>query len=134
MSANNSDATLKHLKELRQHLLRLHKALLDSERVAYEQVHGSIQSNGEFLRLVIGHEWFSWLSPMSKFIVQIDEVLFSKESVSQEQINSLFKEAKEVVPAHNEDSTLPQRYQDAIQRDPNVGSIYAQVSQIIKKV
>ena len=36
------------LAELRQTLLTLHKALLDSERTAYELVHGAIPSAAAF--------------------------------------------------------------------------------------
>lgn len=35
-----SEAALRRARELRFGLLRLHKALLDSERAAYERVHG----------------------------------------------------------------------------------------------
>jgi hypothetical protein len=42
------NSTLQHLRDLRQTLLRLHKALLDSERVEYEQFHGRIKSTSFF--------------------------------------------------------------------------------------
>jgi hypothetical protein len=40
------------LQELRNELLNLHKALIDSERVTYEQTIGAIQSPNHFLQLL----------------------------------------------------------------------------------
>jgi hypothetical protein len=43
------------LSKLRIKLLRLHKLLLETERLTYEQVRGQV-SRGELLQLVISHE------------------------------------------------------------------------------
>ncbi|MEO1621180.1 MAG: hypothetical protein AAFU53_09130, partial [Cyanobacteria bacterium J06632_3] len=74
MSADHNQAVTR-LKKIRPELLKLHKALLYSERTVYEQTHGPIANSGEFFRLVTEDEAFSWLRPISKFIVQIDELL-----------------------------------------------------------
>jgi hypothetical protein len=63
------------LEQLRQHLLSLHLALLDAERSAYERQHGKINSNGQFLQLLIHDPHFAWLQPLTQWIVQIDEAL-----------------------------------------------------------
>ena len=63
-----------HLGNLSRSLLRLHKALLDSERVSYERVHGRIETNGAFFQLVLGDAWFAWLRPLSQLMVKIDEL------------------------------------------------------------
>lgn len=125
------EATLQKLRELRPVLLRLHKALLESERVAYEQLHGRIESKGEFFRLVVDHEWFSWLRPISQFIVQIDEVLSSKEPVSLNQASALLQQAREMLQPSKEGTTLEKRYYQAIQRDPDVALMHAEVSKLL---
>ncbi len=125
------DATLQRLRELRPVLLRLHKALLESERIVYEQFHGRIQSKGEFFRLVIGHEWFSWLRPISQYIVQIDEVLSSKEPVPLNQATALLQQARELLQPSQEGTTLEKRYYRAIQRDPDIALMHAEVSQLL---
>ena len=48
------------LAELRLILLNLHKALLDSERTAYEIGHGAIGSPAAFLHLLINDPSFQW--------------------------------------------------------------------------
>src|SRR5688572_990394 len=91
-----SDATRQRLKDLRHGLLRLHKLLLDAEHDAYEQVHGQV-SKGELLQLLLNHEWFAWLRPMSKLIVQIDEMFDSDEPVTQAAANDLLNKARKLL-------------------------------------
>ncbi len=134
MTANPSlDFKLSHLRQLRPALLRLHKALLDSERVVYEQFHGRIQTSGEFFRLVVGDEWFSWLRPLSQFIVQMDEVLSSKEPVTLDQANGLLEEARILVKPLEQGTALEKGYYRAIQRDPNIAFVHAEVSELLAR-
>lgn len=121
---------LQRLRQLRTALIRLHKALLDSERIVYEQFHGRIQTNGEFFRLVIGHEWFSWLRPISQFIAHLDETLSAKEPVTLDQANQLLDEARSLIQPKSE-NTLQKRYHHAIQRDPNIALMHAEVANLL---
>ncbi|PSB20456.1 hypothetical protein C7B76_06245 [filamentous cyanobacterium CCP2] len=131
-SANPSlDSALQHLREVRLSILHLHKALLESERVVYEQFHGRIQSSGEFFRLVIGHDWFSWLRPISQFIIQMDDVLKSKEPVTIDQVNGLLDEAKQMLQPAQDGTTLEKRYYRAIQRDPDIALMHANLTRLL---
>ncbi|NJP10935.1 MAG: hypothetical protein HC866_16855 [Leptolyngbyaceae cyanobacterium RU_5_1] len=127
------DSTLQHLREVRHSLLRLHKALLDSERTTYEQNYGRIQSNSEFFQLVIRHEWFNWLRPISQFIVQIDETLEAEEPIEQSKINELFGHAKTLLRASEAGTPAEQRYDQAIQRDPDIAFMHAELSNLLAK-
>jgi hypothetical protein len=133
MSSTNPapDSLRHHIKQVRTSFLRLHKALLDSERSEYEQVHGRIRSPGEFLQLVMGDEWFNWLRPMSQFIVEIDGILDAKEPMTIAQAEELLETAHQLTRP-DEDGTLPeQRYYHAIQRDPNVTILHVQVTELL---
>ncbi|XWK86197.1 MAG: hypothetical protein U7127_18480 [Phormidium sp.] len=127
------NSTLQHLRELRQTLLRLHKALLDSERVEYEQFHGRIKSSNEFFQLVIGDEWFSWLRPISQFIIQIDEFLGSKEPVTLNEANQLLEQARVLIQPCAEGTLLEKQYFRAIQRDPDIAFMNAEVTKMLAK-
>ncbi len=124
------DATLTHLKDVRLSLLRLHKALLDSERDAYEQTNGQIRSQGELFRLVLEDEWFSWLRPISQFIVQIDEAFAAKEPMTLNQANLLLDQAQSLLKPSEEGAPSQQRYYQAIQRDPNIALMNADLSKL----
>lgn len=129
--SNPLDASFQQLRELRSQMLRLHKALLHSERVVYEQFYGRIPSSGEFFRLVIEHEWFSWLRPMSQFIVQIDDVLTSKEPMTLGQANELLDKARSMLQPSAEGSSAEKRYYRAIQRDPDIALMHADVTRLL---
>ena len=137
MSSNSPslelDFMLQRLRLLRHALLRLHKALLDAERIVYEQIHGRIQSSGEFFRLVLEHEWFSWLRPISKFIVQIDEALSSKEQIEMETAIALFRKARELLRPSEDGTLQEQRYYQAIQNNPDIALMHSEVSQLLLK-
>jgi hypothetical protein len=122
---------LQRLRQLRTALIRLHKALLDSERIVYEQFHGRIQTNGEFFRLVIGHEWFEWLRPISQFIAHLDEVLSAKEPVSLDEANQLLDQARSLLQPAETGNTLEKRYYHAIQRDPKIALMHADVASLL---
>jgi hypothetical protein len=119
------------LKALRPLLLKFHKALLEAERDRYERIHGPITSKGEFFQLVIGDDWFSWLRPISKFIVQMDELLWAKEPVSPNQIYDLLNEARSLVPPAAEQSDAASRYEQAIQRDGELAGMHNAVSTLL---
>lgn len=125
------DTALQRLRTLRLAILRLHKAMLDSERVLYEQFHGRIRTNSEFFQLVIGDDWFSWLRPISQFVVQIDDVIFSKEPVALEQVDALFDEARVLLEPAENGTTLGKGYFRSIQRDPDIALMHADVAELL---
>ena len=69
----------KRLEKVRVALLALHKALVDSERIGYEQTMGTIPSPNHFLQLLMKDPWFAWLQPLSQLIVSMDEAMDAKE-------------------------------------------------------
>jgi hypothetical protein len=105
--------------------------LLDSERILYEQFYGRIPSSGEFFRLVIGHEWFNWLRPMSQFIASVDETLSTKEPLTLERANELLEEARRINYLSEDGTPEQQRYYYAIQRDPNIAIMYVEVGELL---
>jgi hypothetical protein len=125
------DAPFQQLRELRPKLLKLHKALLDSERATYEQVYGRIQTSGAFLQLVINHEWFNWLRPISQFIVQIDEILHSKEPVVLSQVTDLLEKAQTLLQPAEEGTPAEIRYFQAIQRDPEIAMMHGEIARLL---
>ncbi|MGC1306682.1 MAG: hypothetical protein WA885_05595 [Phormidesmis sp.] len=137
MSANPfTDPAIARLKDIRPDLLRLHKALLDSEKIVYEQTHGPIVNSGEFFRLVIEDEAFSWLRPISQFIVQIDELLDlrKKDKVEPESASILLEKARLMLKPNEHSATpLGENYFQAIQRDPNIALMHADISQKLRK-
>lgn len=121
---------LRRLRELRRALLHLHKALLDTERVAYEQVHGRV-SSGELLQLVINHEQFVWLRPVSELIVRTDEMLAADEPLKTSEAESLLAQARALLKLSETGSEFERRYFAAFRRDPDMMLAHREVMLIL---
>lgn len=125
-----SESTLRRLRELRRALLHLHKALLDMERAAYEQVYGSA-SSGELLQLVINHEQFAWLHSISELIVRIDELLDADEPVTTHEAGILLAQARALLKPSETGNDFERKYYAALQREPDVVLAHREVTRIL---
>ena len=124
-----------HLHELRDPLLNLHKALVDSERIFYEQTVGKILSPHHFLRLLAADPWFVWLHPLSELIVTIDTVLDAKTPPQMATLEDLVRQSyRLLVPAETTEDTanhgFAMHYFEALQRDPDVVVAHAEVAKL----
>jgi hypothetical protein len=117
------------LVALRLALLRLHKELLDMERRNYERLHGKVNT-GELFRLVIDHEQFSWLHNISEFVVRIDESLAGEDAVAAEDTHNAIALARKMFSPSESGDAFQKRYFDAIQRDPAVVMVHADLAKI----
>jgi hypothetical protein len=104
--------------------------LLETERIAYEQVSGRV-SSAELLRLVIDHEQFAWLHRISELVVQIDEMLAADEPISLDDIQNLIAEARRLIVPSEVGNTFARKYYAALQREPSVVLAHADVSQLL---
>lgn len=127
----NSTPGLK-LQELRDALVTLHKTLLDSERVGYEQAIGRIPSPNHFLHLVTTDPWFAWLRPLSRLIVTLDEALDAPEPPAREAVNELTLQVRHLLVASEEGDGFPRSYFEALQRDPDVVFAHAGVAAVLR--
>ena len=118
------------LEELRRALLNLHKALVDSERVSYEQTVGSIPSPGHFLQLVTRDPWFAWLHPLSLLIVSMDEALDAKEPLTTAVMDALVKQSGILLTPSEIGEGFSRHYFEALQRDPNVVLTHADAARL----
>ncbi len=118
------------LAQLREALLHLHKALVDSERVSYEQNLGTIPSSNHFLKLLTDDPWFAWLHPLSQLVVTMDEALDAKAKIplTAEAAARLVKRTAEMLVASESGEGFARHYFDALQRDPDVVMAHAEAA------
>ncbi len=119
-----------YLRELRNKLLRLHRMLLDTERIAYEQVRGRVSST-ELLQLVIEHEQFAWLHRISNLVVQIDEMLQADEPVSLDDVQNFIADARTLITPSEVGNGFARKYYNALQSEPGVVLAHAEVSKLL---
>jgi hypothetical protein len=120
------------LDALRAALVRLHKSLLDSERVGYEQAFGTIPSAQDFLRLLLQDPWFAWLQPISLLIVKMDETLDAKDGAPTVGFVELIAQTRSLLVASESGQGFPKHYDAALQRDPNVVMEHAGVMALLR--
>jgi hypothetical protein len=118
------------LSELRIKLLRLHKLLLETERLTYEQVRGQVSSS-ELLQLVINHEQFAWLHRLSALIIQIDELLHADEPITPEAIEAIDSDIRTMLSPDELGDEFAMKYNTALQRHPDVVLAHADVVMLL---
>jgi hypothetical protein len=131
-SNTESEGARRRLTELREAILHLHKALLESDRVRYEQTIGKIGSPYQFLQLLTTDPWFAWLRPVSQLIIAMDEMLDAKEPLTSAGVNALVVEAKALLTPTVSGEGFSQHYDEALQRDPDVVFAHAAVAKLIR--
>lgn len=120
------------LQTVRDALLALHKALVDSERIGYEQAIGRISSPNHFLKLLTSDPWFAWLHPVSRLIVTMDEALDAREPLTPESVEHLWGQTSQLLVASEEGHGFSRSYFEALQRDPDVVFAHARVAGILR--
>jgi len=122
------------LPELREALLQLHKTLVDSERISYEQTMGTIPSPNHFLQLLTNDPWFAWLHPLSLLIVAMDQAIDSKKNpLTPADAEALIRQTRLLLVASEEGEGFSKHYFDALQRDPDVVFAHAQAAKLFKR-
>lgn len=132
-AGKDSDSASQSLKEFRDAFLDLHKTLLDSERIGYEQAFGTIPSAGEFLQLAIRDPWFAWLQPLSEFITSLDERLEAEEPVASKDFNEFVKKGRSLLTPQETGQGFAKHYYDALQRDPDVVLAHGKIAKLHRK-
>jgi len=130
-SAPDNERVRQRLAELRQALLGLHKTLVDSERVSYEQTVGQIPSPTHFLKLLTHDAWFAWLQPCSQLIVAMDEALEGQTPPPPTDWDAFLKQTRQLLVASETGEGFSGHYHTALQRDPDVVMAHAEVARLI---
>ncbi len=120
------------LIDLRDALLHLHKTLMDSERIGYEQTFGKIQTPYQFLKLLTEDPWFAWFRPVSQLIAEMDEALDAKEPLTVATVDGLKLRAKTLLVPTQGGEGFSQHYDEALQRDPDVVFAHAAVAKLLR--
>ena len=121
----------KLLQPLRDALLALHKALVDSERMIYEQTIGTIPSPNHFLQLLTSDPWFAWLHPLSQLIVAMDEALDAKEPLTMANVDAMMNQTRLLLVVSESGDGFAKHYFDALQREPEVVLAHAEVAKLL---
>lgn len=131
-SGTERESARQRLTKLREALLRLHKVLMESERVGYEQTFGKITSPYQFLQLLTTDPWFAWLRPVSQLIATMDEMLDANEPLTVAGVDALVTQARTLLSPAASGEGFSRHYDEALQRDPDVVFAHAATARLIR--
>lgn len=132
-SPNISPELRARLDDARTALLSVHQALLDEERARYERSHGPIPSAGQLLQLVIHDPWFAWLHPLTELVVQIDELVFSKEPAPPGAGEPLLEQAQRLLTPAETGDAFQRRYHEMLPKAPAVVLRHAEALRLLAR-
>ena len=124
-----TDPLRQELVEVRRALLRLHKALVDSERAAFEARSGAT-SNGQFLQLLLQDPFFVWLRPFSGLIAAMDEALADAEGLPVESAEEFLAQVRSLIGPPEANTGGETRYEEVRGRDPDVLFAHVQLARL----
>lgn len=127
-----SDPAFEPLRHFRPLLLKTHKLLMDAEKDRYEANHGAIATKGDYLRLVLSDEQFSWLRPISQLLVQIDEVLMSKQPQPVERAPELLNQARHLLYDTEIGQVFQERSQLVARSNPEMAAMVQRMDELMK--
>ena len=131
-SGESSRQDRDRLRDLSIRLLQLHGLLLDRERRAYEDRHGSVPAY-ELFQLVLYDAQFSWLRSLSGMIANLDALVEADEPISPDNVRSVFREAF-VLLKSGEGGDFQAKYIVALQESPDIIMAHAAVSRVLSGV
>jgi hypothetical protein len=112
------------LPQLRDQLLDLHKALLEYQKHVYESTIGPVANPNQYYNLVLSDPSFAWLRELSALVVSIDELLESKEPITEEKTKQVATYTKGLLTATGKDTIFEQKYTQALQKDPHIALLH----------
>lgn len=125
-----SPEQLRFLRLVRDTLLDLHRALLDVERQAYEQVFDK-PTPFELLRLLTESPQFAWLRPISQLVAEIDDLMDSQPPSSATAIADVTSRVGSLVRLESPTEDFKDRYRDALQQSIDVAGLHADLRRML---
>jgi hypothetical protein len=111
---------------LRSALFALHRSIVAIEREDYERQTG-VQNPAGFLRLLVEHDAWSWLRPLSALIVRMDDPAEVADSEA-----AFFAETRQLLKPDSSGTPFQQRYAWLIERSVDVAYGHGQVVKAFK--
>ncbi len=111
-------------------LLDLHKLLLFRERAAYREDHGPVNA-GQLFELAMHDESFAWLRPVLQLVVRIDEMLEWNDLWTEDDAAAVLDRTRALLKASQHGSPFEQKYDEALQSDPEIVLAHRKVMEAI---
>ena len=118
------------LRKVRDSLLDLHRALLEVERLAYEQVFDK-PSAFELLRLLTESPQFAWLRSVSQLIAEIDDLMDAQPPSSATAMADVTARVASLIRLESATDEFKERYREALQQSIDVAGLHADLRRML---
>jgi hypothetical protein len=109
----------------------LHRALIDSAREEFTATVGPVTSPSQMLQLLSDDPFFAWLKPLTKLIVDIDEM--SRTDFDRAGVDGIRGRVEGLFGA-TADPAFSARYVPVLQRDVDTAIAHAGVRQALARL
>lgn len=114
-------------------LRALHKALIDATKRDYEKTHGKVQGPYALFSLVTQDPAFAWLQPMTRAIVEIEDVLARKEpAIGSEDFAAARGRVQALLTTAGE--SFADRYLGLLQSDPEIAGEHGRLQEKLRSL
>jgi len=125
--------TRPQLRALSRTLRDVHRGLVDFSRERYELVNGVVRDRGELLRLLLEDEAFTWLRPLSRMIVEIDELTARDVAPTAEEAKKIRARAETLTTASDDPDAFGSRYVALLASEPRVAMNHGDLREAVRQ-
>lgn len=121
----------KELNLISRLLIKLHKELIERQFQKYEKAQGRIEQSGTKLDLLLNHQSFQWLRPLSALIANIDDLTAEKkfnEVVAKETLKNV-----EILLFSDQTKNFAQDYNPYDPDFPALILLHQEIKQLLQK-
>jgi hypothetical protein len=112
--------------------MSLYSALIVSEQLTYEHIHGRVGSTDELLQLALNDPWFTWLRPVLDLLLRIDQLLDDDAfDITHENVENLVAEVRALTRPSIEGDGFERAYYEALNRAPDVLLAHFHVTRVL---
>ncbi|MFY9588564.1 MAG: hypothetical protein WAT66_14050 [Actinomycetota bacterium] len=108
------------LRALSRALRDVHRSLVEFSRERYELAHGEVHGKTALLDLLLHDEAFAWLRPLSKIIVEIDELAARKNAPTAAEVEEIRARAEALTTTSHDRNAFGSRYVALLASEPRV--------------
>jgi hypothetical protein len=108
------------LRALSRALRDVHRSLVEFSRDRYELANGVVRGKTALLDLLLNDETFAWLRPLSRIIVEVDELAARKVPPTVEEAEEIRARAEALTSSSDDPDAFGSRYVAVLASEPRV--------------
>jgi hypothetical protein len=123
--------TRPQLRALSRTLRDVHRGLVEFSRERYELANGAVRDRGELLRLLLEDDAFTWLRPLSRMIVEIDELAARDAAPTANEAEEIRARAEALTTASVDSDAFGSRYVALLASEPRVAMNHGELREAV---